>query len=125
MELQGFGLKFEHTDNIKSQALADFTAEWTEIKFDDPEEETCLPGKEDPDAWTMHFDGSNTRGQGGADVILTSPTGDRLKYVVQMHYQGNMVVYKWQDYLYMHIWLVEFEALAQSKFYPTLEKIFL
>ena len=24
MELQGFGLKFEHTDNIKSQALADF-----------------------------------------------------------------------------------------------------
>ena len=35
MELQGFGLKFEHTDNIKSQALADFTAEWTEMAFDD------------------------------------------------------------------------------------------
>ena len=30
MELQGFGLKFEHTNNIKSQALADFMAEWTE-----------------------------------------------------------------------------------------------
>ena len=30
MELQGFGLKFEHTNNIKSQALVDFMAEWTE-----------------------------------------------------------------------------------------------
>ena len=29
MELQGFSLKFEHTNNIKSQALADFMAEWT------------------------------------------------------------------------------------------------
>ena len=29
MELEGFGLKFEHTNNIKSQALADFMAEWT------------------------------------------------------------------------------------------------
>ena len=49
MELQGFGLKFEHTNNIKSQALADFTAVWTETAIDGPEEETSLPGKEDPD----------------------------------------------------------------------------
>ena len=48
MELQGFGLKFKHTDNIKSQTLADFTAEWTETAIDNPEEETSLPGKEDP-----------------------------------------------------------------------------
>ena len=48
MELQGFGLKFEHTDNIKSQALADFTAEWTETAIDNPEEETSLLRKEDP-----------------------------------------------------------------------------
>ena len=82
MELQGFGLKFEHTNNIKSQALADFTAEWTETAFDDPVEESSLPGKEDPDAWTMNFDGSYTKGQGGAGVVLISPTGDRLKYVV-------------------------------------------
>ena len=60
------------------------------MAFDGPEEETCLPEKEDPSAWTMHLDGSFTKGQGGAGVVLTSPTGDRLKYVVQMHYQGNM-----------------------------------
>ena len=33
IELQGFSLKFEHTNNIKSQALADFIAEWTETEF--------------------------------------------------------------------------------------------
>ena len=38
----------------------------------------------------MHFDGSYTKRQGGAGVVLTSPTGDCLKYVVQMHYQGNI-----------------------------------
>ena len=90
MELQGFGLKFEHTDNIKSQALAEFTAEWTETAFDAPEKETSLPGKDDPDTWTIHFDGSYTKGQGGAGVVLTSPTDESLKYVVQMQYQGNI-----------------------------------
>ena len=65
MELQGFGLKFEHTDNIKSQALADFTVEWTETAFNDPEEETRLPGKEDPNACTMHFEGAYTKGPVG------------------------------------------------------------
>ena len=34
----------------------------TETVFDDPEEETSLPGKEDPDTWTIHFDGSYTKG---------------------------------------------------------------
>ena len=61
--------------------------------FDDPEEETCLPGKEDPDAWTMHFDDSYTKGQGGAGVVLTSPTGDRLKYVVQNRMNPRELIY--------------------------------
>ena len=60
------------------------------MAFDDPDEETSLSRKEDPDTWTIHFDGSYTKGQGGAGVVLTSPTGERLKYVVQMHYQGNI-----------------------------------
>ena len=58
MELRVFGLKFEHTNNIKSQALADFMAEWTETEFDEPVEESYLPRKEDPSAWIMNFDGS-------------------------------------------------------------------
>ena len=91
MELQGFGLKFEHTNNIKSQALADFMAEWTETEFDGPVEESSLPEKEDPNAWIMHFDGSFSRNKGGAGVVLESPTGDRLKYVVQVLYGENIM----------------------------------
>ena len=43
-----------------------------------------------PDTWTIHFDGNYSKGQGGAGVVLTSPTDERLKYVVQMHCQGNI-----------------------------------
>ena len=54
-------------------------------------EESSLPGKEDPKAWVMHFDGSFSRNKGGgAGVVLESPTGDRLKYVVQVLYGENI-----------------------------------
>ena len=33
-----------------------------------------------------------------------------------------MVDIKWQVYYYMHIWLLDLKALAQSKFYPILSK---
>ena len=90
MELQGYGLKFEHTNIIKSQALVDFMAKWIETDFDGQLEESCLPGKEDPCAWIMHFDGSFSRNKGGAGVVLDSPTGDHLKYVVQVLYSENI-----------------------------------
>ena len=45
MEFQGFSLKFEQTDNIKSQALADFIAEWTETSFDDRKRRHVSPGR--------------------------------------------------------------------------------
>ena len=48
LELSGFGLNFEHSDAIKSQVLADFTAEWTETAFDWGQAPSSLPGKEDP-----------------------------------------------------------------------------
>ena len=52
-------------------------AEWIETEFDRPVEESSLPGKEDPIAWIMHFDGSFSRNKGGAGVVLDSP-----RYVV-------------------------------------------
>ena len=82
IKLQGFGLKFKHTNNIKSLALAYFMADWTETEFDGPVEESSLPEKEDPCAWIMRFDGSFSRNKGGAGVVLDSPMGDRLKYVI-------------------------------------------
>ena len=65
-------------------------AEWTITEFDGPVEESSLPGKEDPSAWTMHFDGTFSRNKEGTRVMLDSPMGDRLKYVVQVLYGENI-----------------------------------
>ena len=82
MELSGLGLQFKRADTIKSQALVDFVVEWTETSIDTKDEESSLPGKEEPDTWTLYFDGSLSGGHAGAGVLLVSPAGEQLKYVV-------------------------------------------
>jgi ribonuclease HI len=37
----------------------------------------------------MHFDGSKLLGGLGASVVLTSPKGDKLQYVLQMHFRAS------------------------------------
>jgi ribonuclease HI len=37
----------------------------------------------------MHFDGSKMLGGLGASVVLTSPKGDKLQYVLQMHFRAS------------------------------------
>src|SRR4051794_1023705 len=37
----------------------------------------------------MHFDGSKTNVGLGAGVVLTSPKGDQLKYVLQIHFRAS------------------------------------
>jgi hypothetical protein len=83
VELQPFEISFETTKVIKSKALAEFTAEWTD-PFDDepPEEESTLPGEEAPGLWVMHFDGAFNLPGVGAGAVLTSPSGDKLFYAV-------------------------------------------
>ncbi|KAM0897262.1 hypothetical protein ACQ4PT_022702 [Festuca glaucescens] len=67
IELQPFELTFDTTPTKKSRALAEFTAEWTDASPDDgeAEEETQQP------------------------AILTSPTGDKLRYVVQFCFKDT------------------------------------
>ena len=45
-----------------------------------------IPGKESPQEWIMHFDGAFSLQGAGAGVLLVSPFGEHLKYVVQMHF---------------------------------------
>ena len=61
---------------IKFQALVDFVAKWSSFK---PKQEQQ---PEEDEHWTMHFDGSFTLKEEGAGVVLTSPTGSILRYVV-------------------------------------------
>jgi hypothetical protein len=83
VELQPFEISFETTKVIKSKALAEFTAEWTDPFADEPPEvESMLPGEEAPGLWVMHFDGAFNLPSSGAGVVLTSPSGDKLFYAV-------------------------------------------
>jgi len=85
LELSSFGLRFESTSTIKSRAMAEFIAEWTATP-DEEIPETTLPGKETCRDWIMYFDGAFSLQGAGAGVLLVAPTGEHLKYVVQMQF---------------------------------------
>jgi ribonuclease HI len=44
----------------------------------------------------MHFDGSKMRTGLGAGIVLTSPKGDKLRYMLQIHFaaSNNMAEYE-------------------------------
>ena len=73
IELLPLDIKFEAKKAIKSQAIADFLAEWIGQQ---------LPAQIYSEHWTMFFDGSNMLNGSGAGVVLVSPRGDKLSYVL-------------------------------------------
>lgn len=79
VELGALNLEFKPRMAIKSQALTDFIAEWTEIDQKEPEVIQ--------DHWKMYFDGSLKLGGARAGILLLSPEGKQLKYVLQILWQ--------------------------------------
>ena len=61
--------------------LANFVAEWTEAEL--PNEYSSYSN------WIMYFDGSKMLAGLGAGVILTSPTGATVRYVLQIMYTDS------------------------------------
>jgi ribonuclease HI len=101
VELQPFEISFETTKVIKSKALAEFTAEWTNLFTDEtPEVESTLPGEEAPGLLVIHFDGAFNLPGAGAGAILTSRSGDKLFYAIQLCFKpehkvsNNIAEYK-------------------------------
>jgi ribonuclease HI len=89
IELSPLDITYEKRKAIKSQILTDFIAEWLELQSAGPPDLSSV--------WTMYFDGSK-RIQGiGAGVVLISPQGDKLKYVLWMSFpqaSNNEAEYK-------------------------------
>jgi ribonuclease HI len=79
VELGALNIDFKPRKAIKSQALVDFTVEWRENQRPTPTER--------PEHWVMYFDGSLKLEGAGAVVLLISPTGEQLKYVLQIFWK--------------------------------------
>jgi hypothetical protein len=80
VELRALNIYFSSGKAIKSQALADFVAEWTEIQ--QPAPDAFL------NHWKMYFDGSLKLGGAGAGVLFISLEGKQFKYVLQILWQA-------------------------------------
>ena len=81
VELDAFSIEFTPRSTIKSQALADFIEEWTEIQ--DPPPDTRS------EHWIMYFDGALNRDGPGAGVLFISPKSEQLKYVLQLLFKAT------------------------------------
>src|SRR3954468_659960 len=88
IEIASHGIQYELRTTIKSHALADFLVGWAETQYAPP-----APGS---DHWRMHFDESKMKNGLGAGIVLTSPRGDQLQYVLQIRFaaSNNVVEYE-------------------------------
>ena len=66
LELMGQGISYAPRTIIKSQVLADFAAECTEIQM--------LPAVVDQVYWTMYFDGSLMKKGASVGLVFVSPS---------------------------------------------------
>jgi ribonuclease HI len=78
LELMGQNIAYAPRSAIKSQVLADFVAEWTEIQ--------TPPASIEHETWTMYFDCSVMKEGAGVGLVFISPLGVRMEYMVRLHF---------------------------------------
>ena len=81
LELMGHDIRYTPRTAIKSQALADFVAEWMEVQLPVPDVSH--------EYLTMYFDGSVMAPGSGDGVVLISPDGSRLRYTIRLHFSAS------------------------------------
>ena len=81
VELGTYTIDFRPRHTIKSQALADFITEWTDMQT------PILIAH--PEHWTMYFDGSLKLDGARAGIYFISPLGDKLRYVLHLHFRAS------------------------------------
>ena len=92
IELGTYSIKFRSRPTIKSQALADFIAEWIEIQ--EPIVATC------PKHWVMYFDGALNINGAGASILFITSTKDKLQYVLWIHFPASNNATKYEACLH-------------------------
>jgi len=77
---------------VKSQALVDFIAEWTDLNE---------PSFSDiSDHWSMFFDGSLQINSAGAGILFVSPKKDKLRYVLRILFPASNNVAEYEACLH-------------------------
>jgi ribonuclease HI len=71
-------IMYQRQSAIKSQVLPDFIAEWTEAQM--------LELPDLSNTWTIYVDGSKRVSEVGAGVVLVSPQGGKMRYVLRMRF---------------------------------------
>jgi len=81
VELMSETLTYVPRKAIKSQALVDFVAEWTNSQLP--------PAQVQSELWTMYFDGSLMKMGVGAGLLFISPLGVHMRYVIRIHFAAS------------------------------------
>jgi ribonuclease HI len=98
VEIGQYDVEFLPWRAIKSQALRDFMAEWTD---------SDVQGISDlPDHWVMYFDGSYTLKGEGAGIVLIPHKGDMLKYAIQIEFPATTNIAEYEG-LVTGLWLAK------------------
>ena len=81
LELMGQGILYAPRTAVKSQVLANFIVEWTEIQMP--------PAVVDQEYWTMYFNGSLMKKGTGMGLVFVLPLGVRMRYMVRIHFPSS------------------------------------
>jgi ribonuclease HI len=98
VEIGQYDVEFIPRRAIKSQALADFIAEWTDSGLGDIDKL--------PDHWVMYFDGYYTLKEAGAGIVLIPLEGDILKYAIQLEFLATNNITEYEG-LVTSLWLTK------------------
>jgi ribonuclease HI len=88
VELMGETLAYAPHKTSKSQILADFVAEWTDMQLPPLQIQT--------ECWILYFDGSVMKTGTGAGLLFISPLREHMRYAVRLHFpaSNNMAEYE-------------------------------
>jgi ribonuclease HI len=77
----GQNITYAPRNAIKSQVLADFMAEWTEIQ--------TAPASIEHETWIKYFDGSVMKEGADVGLVFITPLGSRMEYMVRLHFPAS------------------------------------